>query len=109
MLNFGQRHSGCHETPGVKRHICQHCVLHHTWVRTLAVQGAEIGILFREVPGKKVRISLRAREGANVNKIANVFGGGGHKLAAGCSLDPPLADVEQQVIAEAVRQLNVTV
>ena len=74
-----------------------------------AVQGAEIGILFREVPGKKVRISLRARESANVNKIANVFGGGGHKLAAGCSLDPPLADVEQQVIAEAVRQLNVTV
>ncbi len=72
-----------------------------------AVQGAEIGILFREVPGKKVRISLRAREGANVNKIANVFGGGGHKLAAGCSLDPPLADVERQVIAEAVRQLNV--
>ncbi len=71
-----------------------------------AVQGAQIGILFREVPDKKVRISLRAREGANVNKIANVFGGGGHKLAAGCSLDPPLADVEQQVIAEAMRQLN---
>lgn len=73
-----------------------------------AVQGAQIGILFREVPGKKVRISLRAREGANVNKIANVFGGGGHKLAAGCSLDPPLADVEQQVIAEAIRQLQTT-
>ena len=71
-----------------------------------AVKGAQIGILFREAPGKKVRISLRAREGANVNKLANVFGGGGHKLAAGCSLDPPLADAEQQVIAEAVRQLQ---
>ena len=59
-----------------------------------AVKGAQVGILFREVPGKKVRISLRAREGADVNKIANVFGGGGHKLAAGCSLEPPLADVE---------------
>ena len=61
-----------------------------------AIRGAQIGILFREVPGKKIRISLRARDGADVNKIANVFGGGGHKLAAGCSLDPPLADVERR-------------
>ncbi len=73
-----------------------------------AVRGAQIGILFRAVPGKKVRISLRAREGADVNKIARAFGGGGHKLAAGCSLDPPLADVEQQVIAETLRQLDAT-
>ena len=70
-----------------------------------AIRGAQIGILFREVPGKKVRISLRARDGADVNKVANAFGGGGHKLAAGCSLDPPLELVEQQVVAEAVRQL----
>jgi phosphoesterase RecJ-like protein len=70
-----------------------------------AVRGAHIGILFREVPGKKIRISLRARDGADVNKIANAFGGGGHRLAAGCSLEPPLADVEAQVIAETVRQL----
>lgn len=70
-----------------------------------AVQSAMIGVLFREIPGKKIRISLRAREGADVNKIANVFGGGGHKLAAGCSFDPPLADAEAVVIAEAARQL----
>lgn len=70
-----------------------------------AVKTAMIGILFREVPGKKVRISLRGREGADVNKIAQVFGGGGHKLAAGCSLEPPLADVESAVLAEAARQL----
>lgn len=71
-----------------------------------AVKGVQIGILFREVPGGKIRISLRAREGADVNKIANVFGGGGHKLAAGCSLLPPLADVEQAVLAEAIRQIG---
>ena len=70
-----------------------------------SVTTAQIGILFREVPGKKVRISLRARDGADVNRIANVFGGGGHKLAAGCSLEPPLENVVQAVIAEAARQL----
>ena len=70
-----------------------------------AINGVQVGILFREIPGMKVRISLRAREGADVNKIANVFGGGGHKLASGCSLEPPLADVEQAVVAEALRQI----
>ena len=71
-----------------------------------AVRGAQIGILFREVPGKKVRISLRARVPADVNSIANVFGGGGHRLAAGCSMDPPLAEVERLVLQEAMRQLH---
>ena len=71
-----------------------------------SVEGVQVGILFREVPGKKVRISLRARDGADVNRIANVFGGGGHKLAAGCSAEPPLADVERAVVQETVRQLG---
>lgn len=71
-----------------------------------SVNGVQVGILFREVPGKKVRISLRARDGADVNRIANVFGGGGHKLAAGCSAEPPLADVEAAVVAETLRQLG---
>lgn len=69
-----------------------------------SVSGAMIGVLFREIPGKKIRISLRAREGADVNRIAHVFGGGGHRLAAGCSVDPPLEQAESLVIAECVRQ-----
>jgi phosphoesterase RecJ-like protein len=71
-----------------------------------AINTVQVGILFREIPGKKVRVSLRARDGADVNKIANVFGGGGHKLAAGCSVESPLADVELAVVAETIRQLG---
>jgi len=70
-----------------------------------AVHSARIGILFREIPGRRVRISLRARDGSDVNRIASAFGGGGHKLAAGCSMDPPLSEVESSVLAEACRQL----
>lgn len=70
-----------------------------------AVSTAQVGVLFREIPGKKVRISLRARDGFDVNKVANVFGGGGHRLAAGCSLDPPLEDVVSKVLAEIERQM----
>jgi bifunctional oligoribonuclease and PAP phosphatase NrnA len=71
-----------------------------------AVRTAQVGVLFREVPGKQVRISLRAREGFDVNRVANVFGGGGHRLAAGCSLDPPLEQAEAAVIGEIQRQMS---
>jgi bifunctional oligoribonuclease and PAP phosphatase NrnA len=81
------------ETEGIVNHV-------------RAIVGVEVGILFREIPDKKVRVSLRARDGADVNKVANVFGGGGHKLAAGCSVEPPLADVELSVVAETLRQLS---
>jgi phosphoesterase RecJ-like protein len=81
------------ETEGIVNHV-------------RAINGVQVGILFREVPGKKVRVSMRARDGADVNKVAHVFGGGGHKLAAGCSIEPPLADVERVVVAETLRQLS---
>ncbi len=81
------------ETEGVVNHV-------------RAIKGVQVGLLFREIPGGLVRISLRAREGADVNKIANAFGGGGHRLAAGCSISPPLADAERAVVAEALRQLK---
>jgi len=72
-----------------------------------AVRGVDVAIFFREIPGGKVRISLRGRDGvSDVNKIANVFGGGGHRLAAGCSLEPPLGSVVVAVVAEAKRQLE---
>ncbi len=73
-----------------------------------AIKTVDVALLFREIPGKKIRISLRAREGADVNRIANVFAGGGHRLASGCSVDPPLADAVSAVTAEAIRQLNCT-
>lgn len=68
-----------------------------------SIKGVRIGILFREIPGRKVRISIRAREGADANALAEAFGGGGHRLAAGCSLDPPLEEAERRVLEEAAR------
>jgi phosphoesterase RecJ-like protein len=71
-----------------------------------AIRGSLAAALFREVPGKKVRISLRSRDGFDVNKVAQTFGGGGHRLAAGCTLDPPLEDAERLVITEIARVMS---
>ncbi len=67
------------------------------------VRGAEVGILFREMEGGSIRVSLRARESVNVAEIAARFGGGGHRMASGCTLDVPLAEAEQAVVS-AVQQ-----
>ena len=71
-----------------------------------AIDTVQVALFFREIVGKKIRISLRAREGSDVNKIANIFGGGGHRLAAGCSIEPPLEESMKLVVAEAVRQVG---
>jgi phosphoesterase RecJ-like protein len=70
------------------------------------IQGVAIGLLFREIAGKKIRVNLRGREGVAVNEVAAKFGGGGHRLAAGCSIDPPLENALELIIAEAVRHLE---
>jgi phosphoesterase RecJ-like protein len=62
------------------------------------VRGAEVGILFREMETGKIRVSLRSRESVNVAEIAARFGGGGHRMASGCTLDAPLAEAEQAVV-----------
>jgi phosphoesterase RecJ-like protein len=80
------------ETEGIVNHV-------------RAVRTAQVGILFREIPGKKVRISLRARNSFDVNRVAQAFGGGGHRAAAGCSLEPPLEEAERKVLAEVAKWL----
>ena len=67
------------------------------------VRGAEVGILFREMEAGPIRVSLRARESVNVAEIAARFGGGGHRMASGCTLDVPLGEAEEAVV-KAVRE-----
>lgn len=67
------------------------------------VRGADVGVLFRELPDGSVRTSLRSREHVNVAEIAQQFGGGGHKMAAGCTLPGPLAAAERTLIEAVVK------
>lgn len=67
-----------------------------TYVR--GVRGAEVGVLFREMENGKIRVSLRSRESVNVAEIAGQFGGGGHRMASGCTVEAPLAEAETVVI-----------
>jgi phosphoesterase RecJ-like protein len=44
---------------------------------------ADVACVFKEQQGGKLKASLRSRGGTDVGAIAQAFGGGGHRLAAG--------------------------
>jgi phosphoesterase RecJ-like protein len=69
------------------------------WARS--VRGAEIAILFKEVRPGEVRINFRSRDRANVDRLARLFGGGGHPAASGCTVRLSLKETVRRVVAAA--------
>ncbi|MBQ9728960.1 MAG: bifunctional oligoribonuclease/PAP phosphatase NrnA [Clostridia bacterium] len=59
----------------------------------LNVDSVEVAASIMEVKKRQYKISLRSKTYADVNKIAGVYGGGGHVRAAGCMLFGELEEV----------------
>lgn len=59
----------------------------------LNVDSVEVAASVMEVKPRQYKISLRSKEYADVNKIAGIFGGGGHVRAAGCMLFGEIEEV----------------
>ena len=72
----------------------------------LNVDGVEVAASVMEVKYRQYKISLRAKEYADVNKIAGVFGGGGHIRAAGCMLFGDLEEVIDRLSYAVSQYLN---
>jgi len=74
-----------------------------------SIKGVEVAAFFREESGKdgqSWKVSLRSKGDVDVAKIAEGFGGGGHRKAAGCSLGGSLENVKKTMfgaIEEALR------
>ncbi|MFM7149848.1 MAG: DHH family phosphoesterase [Gemmataceae bacterium] len=65
---------------------------------TRMVSGAEVGLMFLEQPAGGVKISFRSRS-INVARIAEVLGGGGHKLASGATWSGSLHEARVRVLS----------
>jgi phosphoesterase RecJ-like protein len=66
---------------------------------TRSVAGVQVGLFFVEQPKGGIKVSFRAREPVDVSKVAESFGGGGHKLASGATVPEPLEDAKKRVLA----------
>ena len=67
---------------------------------TRSVVGVEVGMLFMEQPRGGVKVSFRSRS-LDVARLAERFGGGGHRLASGATLQASLDEARARVL-EAV-------
>lgn len=64
----------------------------------LSMRSVEAAFLLREARPGKVRASLRSKGRLDVAAIAQMFGGGGHRAAAGASFEEPLESAERKLV-----------
>jgi len=71
------------------------------------IRGREVCVLFKELPDKRgqIRVNFRSQGRIDVNRIAQYFGGGGHKTASGCTVSGSLKNVKRKVINKIKEQL----
>lgn len=67
-----------------------------------SIAGVEAVALFRQLEGERFKVSLRSRGAVDVEKIARLFGGGGHHNAAGFSRETN----RETLVRETLEQLE---
>ena len=68
------------------------------------IEGVLVGVTIKEYENE-CRISLRTRDCVNASEIAAVFGGGGHRCAAGCTIRASVEEATRLLIAEIQKHL----
>jgi phosphoesterase RecJ-like protein len=63
-----------------------------------SIDGVVVSALLKEADDKSTRVSLRAKPGIDVQAVASMFGGGGHKAASGCTMPFGLAEAKKKLI-----------
>lgn len=66
--------------------------------RLLSIEGVEVAALLVELDGGMIKVSLRSRSDFDVRSVAEQFGGGGHRAAAGARLPGPLDAASERVL-----------
>jgi len=64
-----------------------------------SVEGVEAMALIRQETPEECTVGFRSRDRVDVAAIANIFGGGGHKNAAGAKVRGTIAELEEKLTA----------
>lgn len=73
----------------------------------LAAKEVEAVVYMRETLPHTYRVSLRSKGSINVAKIAEKFGGGGHKNAAGCRVQGDWDAWEKEIVAAMLEAVDI--
>ena len=69
------------------------------------VAGSEVAVLFVELEQNVTKVSLRSRTSFDVRAIAEQFGGGGHRAAAGVTYAGPWEEAQQHLLDALTKAL----
>lgn len=72
----------------------------------LNVDGVEVGFLLKETKTGAYKASLRSAGKVDVASVSQVFGGGGHVRAAGCTVGASLEQNIEQLVSEIRKALT---
>ena len=64
------------------------------------IDTVEVAAFLREGMDGAVRVSMRGKTSADVSRVAQRFGGGGHRLAAGCTIRTTLEEARALLLPE---------
>ncbi|OAI56799.1 phosphoesterase [Planctomyces sp. SCGC AG-212-M04] len=64
----------------------------------LTINGAQCAVILVEQKSGQVKCSFRSRTGLDVARVAETFGGGGHRQASGAMLPGPFATAQARVL-----------
>lgn len=73
-----------------------------------SIRGVEVAIFFLEISPRLYKVGLRSKEIVDVNRLASLFGGGGHVRAAGCVVDGDLESLQAKIVTEALKLIEET-
>ncbi len=72
-----------------------------------AIEGVVVALFFEELRDGSIRVSMRSKDKrVDACEVCQVFGGGGHALAAGIRMEGTLAEAKAAVIAEVEKRIN---
>ena len=63
------------------------------------IEGVDCAVTFRELRPDVWKLSVRTDKRVNATKVCARMGGGGHPAAAGCTMEAPLNEVKEAVLA----------
>lgn len=68
------------------------------------IEGVEVSIMLKEFEENEIKVSMRSKRYVDVSKVCSLFGGGGHKKAAGCTINSNLKEAKKDLI-EALEKI----
>ena len=69
------------------------------------INTVKVALVFKETQKGATKISMRSKK-LDICEIARYFGGGGHRLAAGCTIEKPPVDAVNEVLPVLRKQIS---